>query len=156
MRYERVALWCCCGYGPLRQPPRHDRHPPDLRPRPEAPQHHAVERPRPFPLHGASQVAGCGRRLTRSKLLAKRPHSGGHWPRKKLNNVGEDIRFFTHLSLVCVSFITYEHDKIKFPDQVSLALFFTSFFTPWEVYLSTILADVWLISMSTAAPFEYQ
>ena len=75
---------------------------------------------------------------------------------KKLNNVGEDIRFFTHLSLVCVSFITYEHDKIKFPDQVSLALFFTSFFTPWEVYLSTILADVWLISTSTAAPFEYQ
>ena len=22
---------------------------------------------------------------------AKRPHSGGHWPGKKLNNVGEDI-----------------------------------------------------------------
>ena len=30
-------------------------------------------------------------RLTRSKLLARRPHSGGHWPGKKLNNVGEDL-----------------------------------------------------------------
>ena len=28
----------------------------------------------------------------RSKLLAKRPHSGGHSPGKKLNNVGEDLR----------------------------------------------------------------
>ena len=31
-------------------------------------------------------------RLTRSKLLAKGPHSGGHWPGKKLNNMGEDLR----------------------------------------------------------------
>ena len=30
-------------------------------------------------------------RLTRSKLLAKRPHSGGHWPGTKLDNVGEDL-----------------------------------------------------------------
>ena len=37
-------------------------------------------------------VAESGRlRLTRSKLLAKRPHSGGHWPEKQLNNVGEDL-----------------------------------------------------------------
>ena len=36
-------------------------------------------------------VAESGRRLTRSKLSAKRPHSGGHWPGKKLNNVGEDL-----------------------------------------------------------------
>ncbi len=28
-------------------------------------------------------VAESGRRLTRSKLLAKSPHSGGHWPGKK-------------------------------------------------------------------------
>ena len=43
---------------------------------------------------GAEQalVAESGRRLTRSKLLARRPHSGGHWPGKKLNNVEEDLR----------------------------------------------------------------
>ena len=44
------------------------------------------------------KVAGLsGRRLTRSKLLAKRPHSGGHWPGKKLNNVGEDLRKTSYL-----------------------------------------------------------
>ena len=32
-------------------------------------------------------ITESGRRLTRSKLLAKRPHSGGHRPGKKLNNV---------------------------------------------------------------------
>ena len=53
------------------------------------------------------------------------------------------IRFFTHLSLVCVSFITYEHDKIKFPDQVSLALFFTSFILLGAyVLLSLIIASI--------------
>ena len=30
-------------------------------------------------------------RLTRSKLLAKRLHNGGHWPGKKLINVGEGL-----------------------------------------------------------------
>ena len=30
-------------------------------------------------------------RLTRSKLLLKRSHSGGHWPVKKLDNVVEDL-----------------------------------------------------------------
>ena len=30
-----------------------------------------------------AQVAESGRRLTGSKLLAKRPYSGGHWPEKK-------------------------------------------------------------------------
>ena len=35
------------------------------------------------------KVAESGRRLTRSELLAKRPHSGGHGPGEKLNNVGE-------------------------------------------------------------------
>ena len=28
----------------------------------------------------SANVAESGRRLTRSKLLARRPHSGGHWP----------------------------------------------------------------------------
>ena len=48
-------------------------------------------------------------RLTRSKLLAKRPlakrpHSGGHWPGKKLNNVEEDLgkTYFQHLCLNCI------------------------------------------------------
>ena len=36
-----------------------------------------------------NEVTESGRRLTRSKLLAKRPHSGGHRPGKKLHNVGE-------------------------------------------------------------------
>ena len=36
-------------------------------------------------------VAESGRRLTRSKLLAKRPHSEGHWLGTKLNNVEEDL-----------------------------------------------------------------
>jgi len=31
-----------------------------------------------------------GRGLTRSKLLAKRPHSGGHRPGRKLKNVGKN------------------------------------------------------------------
>jgi len=30
-----------------------------------------------------AEVAESGRRLTRSKLLARRPHSGGHWLGKK-------------------------------------------------------------------------
>ena len=30
-------------------------------------------------------------RLTRSKSLVKRSHSGGQWPGKKLNNFGEDL-----------------------------------------------------------------
>ena len=29
--------------------------------------------------------------VARSKLSARRPHSGGHWPGKKLNNVREDL-----------------------------------------------------------------
>ena len=36
-----------------------------------------------------SRRAAC--RQTRSKLLARRPYSGGHWPGKKLNNVEEDL-----------------------------------------------------------------
>ena len=30
-------------------------------------------------IRNAQQVTESGRRLARSKLLAKRPHSGGHW-----------------------------------------------------------------------------
>ena len=47
-----------------------------------------------YPCGDSAKVAKglSGRRLTRSKLLAKRPHSGGHWPGKKLNNVEEDSR----------------------------------------------------------------
>ena len=47
-----------------------------------------------------AQFPESGRRLTRSKFLAKRPHSGGHRPGKKLNNVRknpgrtrEDLRY---------------------------------------------------------------
>ena len=47
-----------------------------------------VKSPLPYENH-VRRAAG---RLTRSKLLAKRPHSGGHWPGKKLNNVEEDLR----------------------------------------------------------------
>ena len=43
-------------------------------------------------LKGNIPVASGRLRLTRSKLLAKRPHSGGHWLGKKLNNAEEDLR----------------------------------------------------------------
>ena len=51
-----------------------------------------VKNPRPVEHVLSPKSRRAAGRLTRSKLLAKGPHSGGHWPGQKLNNVEEDFR----------------------------------------------------------------
>ena len=53
-------------------------------------------------------ITESGRRLTRSKLLAKRPHSGGHWPGKNRITSGK-----TSGRLPTFSFFSLQQRKFR-------------------------------------------